>query len=225
VPPHHPDETEAEILLLLGSGRPFSYNEIVEHVGRRVSASSPKISRRLRHLVELGVVQRDITDDWPPRSLYSTGGSRSGIRPGGRKSFLLLVALMFSVILSSWAISIAVSFPPPGDGLLLKNFLFLSGPIVAGVFAGIRGRGILSSLYACLAAAGVVTVAWTVLLHLDYPPLEMLWVMLYVFSGLFLLESTGTIPALVACRIWRQMGPDHQGIPRLLQRIRDHLSM
>ncbi len=69
------DEVEHEILSVLSqSKRGLGFNQIVESVKKRLVSSSPKISRRLRHLVDLGEVRREITDDWPPRTLHSIHG-------------------------------------------------------------------------------------------------------------------------------------------------------
>jgi DNA-binding Lrp family transcriptional regulator len=65
------DETEEKILRLLGGDNSLGFNDIVESLKGEMPVSSPKVSRRLRHLVDLGRVKREVTDDWPPRSLYS----------------------------------------------------------------------------------------------------------------------------------------------------------
>ena len=65
------DEIEEEILRVLRETDSLSFNEIVEILEGKMPISSPKLSRRLRHLVDLGLIRRDIIDDWPPRSSYS----------------------------------------------------------------------------------------------------------------------------------------------------------
>jgi DNA-binding Lrp family transcriptional regulator len=69
------DETEQEILRLLGDTGALGFSEIVESLRARVAASSPKISRRLRSLVDQGIVERTVTADWPPRTLYALHGT------------------------------------------------------------------------------------------------------------------------------------------------------
>jgi len=75
------DRTEEEILRLLDELGSLGFSEIVELLKARIPTSSPKISRRLRSLVDQGIVERTVTRDWPPRTLYTFPGS--GSRPVG----------------------------------------------------------------------------------------------------------------------------------------------
>jgi len=209
------DETEAEILTLLGDGKPYSYNEIVEHVGRKISASSPKIARRLRHLVKIDRIQRKITDDWPPRSLYSIRIKESR----ARSTIFVDSCIMSVLILFLWIACIYIR----GD-LLLINFIFFSAPIVVGVYAGLVNRNGISALYTCLVAAGMVVVLWTIFLYLDYLLIDMLQAILYVYFGIFMLETIGTIMVFSSRIIWKHIDIHNQRISRVKHWIRNLLS-
>jgi hypothetical protein len=75
------DETEEAILQALTQTESLGFNDLVQHVERVVSTSSPKISRRLKRLVDLGIVKRTITDDWPPRTLYYLPSQKKVVVP------------------------------------------------------------------------------------------------------------------------------------------------
>jgi hypothetical protein len=64
------DEVEREVVQLLREKGPLRFTEIVESLGADSHATSPKVSRCLRRLVDLGMIRRQVTSDWPPRALY-----------------------------------------------------------------------------------------------------------------------------------------------------------
>ena len=64
------DEVEREVVQLLREKRPLRFTDIVQSLSAASRATSPKLSRRLKHLVDLGVIRRQVTNDWPPRALY-----------------------------------------------------------------------------------------------------------------------------------------------------------
>ena len=75
-----PDDVEREILKVLDRSPELGFSEIVESVGEKIASSSPKISRRLKRLVKEGMVFRRITEEWPPRTIYSVSNVAEKIR-------------------------------------------------------------------------------------------------------------------------------------------------
>jgi DNA-binding Lrp family transcriptional regulator len=97
------DEIEEEVLRLLKETDSLSFNEIIDYLERKMSISSPKLSRRLRHLVDLGVIKREIIDDWPPRSSYSMPKSKgiTALKVRNPRAFYLgLVILVYGLLLA-----------------------------------------------------------------------------------------------------------------------------
>jgi len=80
------DEVEKEIVHVLRQSEELGFSEIVESVKKRLACSSPKISRRLRRLIGLGLVQRQVTDDWPPGTAYSIAGVAEKTMTKGRRT-------------------------------------------------------------------------------------------------------------------------------------------
>jgi len=112
--------------------------------------TSSRLSRRLKHLVELEIVDRKVTDSWPPSTIYALrkGDARdeslaqservsmeSGEKEGEVWAVFLKAILMFFLCLPAF--------------LLAWFFVFIP-PILAGVYAGLVTRSYTSAFKLCL---------------------------------------------------------------------------
>jgi len=64
------EDTDRRIISVLEGEDPKRFTDIVESLRGEDTASAPKISRRLKHLVQIGMVRREVTEDWPPSARY-----------------------------------------------------------------------------------------------------------------------------------------------------------
>jgi DNA-binding Lrp family transcriptional regulator len=78
------DDTDRKIISVLEGRDPMRFTEIVDSLKGQVTASPPKISRKLKHLVQIGAVRRRVTEDWPPNALYyvKRGDENNNLKTG-----------------------------------------------------------------------------------------------------------------------------------------------
>ena len=155
-----PDQLERDILDLLGEEDSMTFTQIEEALGSG-EVTSPRVSRRLKHLIKLGRIQRRVTDSWPPRAYYTLSPGRTkplmasipegkeATKPDGQRvlsrSFWLMTILMVFITLPAWLY--AAGFLSPGLGFLLVP------SILAGLYAGLATKSFPSSLLLCLSTS------------------------------------------------------------------------
>jgi DNA-binding transcriptional ArsR family regulator len=66
------DEVESAVLELLREGKRMGFNQLLETLrGQGLNVSRPKLSRRLKSLVDAEVVAKNTVPGWPPSTRYS----------------------------------------------------------------------------------------------------------------------------------------------------------
>jgi len=66
------DQVQSAILGLLEGNKRMGFNQLLEALGAQgLDVSRPKLSRRLRRLVEAGTVHKSLMPGWPPSTSYS----------------------------------------------------------------------------------------------------------------------------------------------------------
>ncbi len=133
------DDTDRMIISVLRGQGPMRFTEIVQSLKGRVAASPPKISRKLKHLVELGMVKREVLNRWPPNARYSvsqkdettegtdgdlglSSGRRAPEKARGSRDARLLLALIFTLVVAAGIIQGAYILSVIAGGFILIGY-------------------------------------------------------------------------------------------------------
>ena len=120
------------------------------------------------------------------------------------KALLLRVALMCLLVMPCWTLHrelVPLIYYP---GFYVNLFFFFFGPIAAGIYAGATVRSWVFAIYACVVAAAVITLAYSVFWLGDLLYFEVLPITSQLFAITFGLLLVGAAPALIAREMHRR---------------------